>query len=109
MPRAGVDVSDEIRQLATAIEHLATSNQGIGGALREQIAIAQAHAESSSASQRETNAMLGQLCKGQDDILEQMKSMGQSVRESQRAIRVLRQEHGERLEAIETKVFGPKQ
>lgn len=96
--------TEHIRQLATAIEHLATSNKVIGGALREQIVVAQTASEAQAAAQRETNTMLGQICKGQDDIIEQMKAMGSSVRESQKAIRVLKQEHGERLEAIEVKV-----
>jgi hypothetical protein len=99
-------MSDEIRQLATAIEHLAISNQGIGGALREQIAISQAASAEQARAQGETNAMLGRICKGQDDILEQMKAMGASVRESQRAIRVLKETHGQRLDKIEERVFG---
>ncbi len=87
-------MSDELRQLATAIKALAESNQGIGGIVREQVA-----------SQHETNRVLGLIHDQNAEILRHMESFNSRHSQSERSIRVVQlslAKHGERLERVET-------
>lgn len=89
-------MADELKQLATAIVALAESNQGIGGALREQMAI-----------QSETNRVLGLIHDQNASILEQVKLSNDRHRDSERAILKVKsvvQDHGERLAKVESAV-----
>ena len=86
-------MSDDLRQLATAIKALAESNQGIGGVVREQVA-----------SQRETNRVLGLIHDQNAAILKHMESFSERASQSERKIRILESainRHGERLERAE--------
>lgn len=86
-------MSEEMRQLATAIKALAESNQGIGGVVREQVA-----------SQHETNRVLGLIHDQNAAILAHMESFNHRHSQSERKIRLLESQqgiHGERLERVE--------
>lgn len=83
-------MSDELRQLATAIVALAESNQGIGGALREQIAIHVEADKRSAAAQGETNAFLAKISHQNAQILEQLEMSAERHRDSEREIRVVK-------------------
>ncbi len=82
-------MSDELRQLATAIVALAESNQGIGGALREQIAIHVEADKRSAVAQGETNAFLAKISQQNALILEQLENSSVRHRDSERKLRAV--------------------
>lgn len=90
-------MSDELRQLATAIKALAESNQGLGGLVRELVS-----------QQGETNRVLGSIHEQLAGVGEYMTKSDERHADSERMIRVVQsdirhlkatvQVHGQRIE-----------
>lgn len=107
-------MSDELRQLATAIMALADSNRGIGAVLQSQADLQQSQIDTG----RETNRMLGEISRQQAEIIERIEKSNERHAESSSRIAAVKKvvdngevergrlkstvhRHGERLSRVE--------